>query len=562
MSERLRLFLLISACVVVYGNSLGNSFTFDDGLYILRNPLVTHFSVPALFRPVQTSTAYRLFRPVTFASYALNWWAQAAKPFTYHLVNLLLQIVVTLLIYFLLRKLLASVEPSTSAAFAAALLFAVHPIHTEAVASIVGRSELLAAGFLFAAWLLHMQDWTVLSLLCFALALLSKESAIVFIPLAVAGDWVQGKWRDWRRYGYFAGVAAIFVAWMWRVQGGRLGVGKVAFLDNPLANIPASWRILNALRIVWKYVALQIYPATLSADYSYNAIRLYTSWRSAWLAALGILLTLALWLWTLRTGRKAWFLVGAIYLAGFAITANVLTPTGTIMAERLAYLPSAGFCLLIALLWEELESRKAKLAWALLTIILSALGTRTVIRNRDWHDNITLFSAAVRAVPGSAKAHSILGEELLAHGDLQTARRELQTSLQIYPDDPDAVEAAALVESQLGNDQEAKKLFERAVALAPPDFINYDSMVVNLSAELIKLNENEAALALLDRETAQSPGYSPAWSNRASIHYNRGQMELARSEAQVALRLDPQNTQAQHTLRLLNSAPDAFRVNR
>ena len=550
----MRVALLLAVAMLVYGNTLLNSFTFDDIPYILNNPAVTHPSVSGLFHPTRASN---VFRPVTFATFALNLAAGGAHPFGYHLLNLLLHALVTLLLYAVLRKLLESVQQGATVAWVAALLFAVHPIHTEAVASIVGRFELLAVGFLLAAWLLHLRDLPVLALVCFVLALMSKESAVAFVPLALAGDYACGKLKPLARYGWMAGVAAVYLALLWKVQGGRFGAKAVNFLDNPLAKIPASLRILNALRVAWKYVGLHVYPATLSCDYSYNAILLYVGGRHLAIPAVAALLVLALWIWTLWTKRGEWFLAGAIYLTGFAATANLLVPTGTIMGERLAYLPSAGFCLLAALLWLRLENYQRRLAWAVLAIVVAALAARTVVRNQDWRDNFTLFSAGARAVPGSAKIHFALGGEYLDRGQLNAARAELQTALRIFPDYPEAMETSGIVESKLGHDQEARRFFEKALSMTPRDNPDYASRAVNLAAQLIKLGENDSAMKLLDDAIANSPGYPLAWSNRAVVRYHRGEITLAREDAQNALRLDPTNTQAQNLLNLL-SAPAPF----
>ncbi len=551
MRERIRIALLLAVAMLVYGNTLLNAFTFDDFLYILHNPAVTNFSLSGLFVPTRASN---VIRPVTFSSFALNLALEGAHPFGYHLLNLLLHGVVTLLIYLVLRKLLESVQQGATVAWVAALLFAVHPIHTEAVAAIVGRSELLAAGFLLAAWLLHLDDRPVLAVLCFALALLSKESAVAFVPLVLAGDYARGRLKPLHRYGWIAGVAAAYLVLLWKVQGGRFGPAKVNFLDNPLAHLPASLRILNALRVAWKYAGLHVYPATLSCDYSYNAILLYGGGRHLVIPAVAALLVLALWIWTLWTKRDEWFLAGAIYLGAFAATSNVLLRTGTIMGERLAYLPSAGFCLLVGLLWIRLENRQRKLAWAVLAIVVAALATRTVVRNRDWRDNFSLFSTDVRAVPGSAKIHYCLGSEYLDRGQLDAARAELQTALRIFPDSPEAMELSGIIEAQLGHDQEALRFFEKALTMTRPDSSEFDWWAVNLAAQLTKLGENDNALKILDQVIAISPGYPLAWLNRAVVRYHRGEMTLAREDAQQALRLDPASTQAQKLLTLL-SAP-------
>src|SRR4029077_5792548 len=236
--------------------------------------------------------------------------------------------------------------------------FAVHPLHTEAVSSIAGRAEVLAAGFLFAAWILHLQDQQIPALICFVLALLSKESAVIFLPLLLVGDYARGKWKPWLRYSLIAGVTLVYLGLLWKIQGGRFGQVTISQLDNPLVVIPARWRILNALRVAWKYVALHFYPAKLSCDYSFNEIRVYRDWRHTLPAALAALAAAGAWIWAVRKRRTGLIVAGGIYLVGFAVTANILMPTGTIMAERLAYLPSAGFCLLLALGWSWLKDRQ------------------------------------------------------------------------------------------------------------------------------------------------------------------------------------------------------------
>src|ERR1700722_13458776 len=135
MNERLRIGLLLAVAVLVYGNTLRNGFTQDDGLYVVSNPQVTHTSVRKLF---EANKFTNVFRPVTFATLAFNWAVGGGHPFGFHLLNLLLHAAVTLLLYLLLQTLLGSSPQASATALVAACLFAVHPIHTEAVASIVG----------------------------------------------------------------------------------------------------------------------------------------------------------------------------------------------------------------------------------------------------------------------------------------------------------------------------------------------------------------------------------------------------------------------------------------
>jgi Tfp pilus assembly protein PilF len=313
-------------------------------------------------------------------------------------------------------------------------------------------------------------------------------------------------------------------------------------------------RILNGIRIAWRYIGLQAYPGALSCDYSYNAIPLYAYWSLAAIPLVATLVVLAIWVWALRSRRNGWFLAGAIYFGSFAVTANILLPTGTIMAERLAYLPSAGFCLLLALIWVQLETRRAEVAWILLGIIVAALSARTMVRNLDWKNNFALFSSAVRVVPESARVHRNLGDEYVRRGELEAAFVEFRTALRIFPDYPDVLENYGLAEARAGHAQEARKLLETAVSMTPGGSPDRAYVQTNLAWQLLRMGETENALKVLNEVIASSPDYSRAWSERAITRYKRGEAAAARSDLEMALRLDPRNEQALALISLLGPA--------
>ncbi len=527
MTERSRITVLLVLVTLVYANSLLNDFAFDDYSYILQNQTVTSLSVRELFQPVNPDPRLRFFRPVTFASYELNWALGRDHAFGYHLLNLFLHALVTLLLYKLLKQLLARLQEGTTIAWITALLFAVHPIHTEPVSSIIGRSELLAAMFLLLAWILHIQDRPAAAAISFALAMFSKESGIALVPLILIGEYVRGKWKPASRYIAIAAIAGLYVVVLWAVQGGRLKEGLILFLINPLAWLPAKLRILNALRIAWKYVGLQVAPLSLSCDYSYAAIPLYATCRHTWPAAIAAALLVALWIRSARLPGKEWFLAGAIYFSGFATTANILLPAGTIMGERLAYLPSVGFCLVLALLWLQVNRKWPQAGWAVMALVVTLFSMRTIARNQDWYDNSTLFSSALKVVPQDAKMLDAVGGEYITRGRPDLAQPLLERAILIYPNFPEELRAQGVSEAAF--------------------------RFVNLAEQLERSKEPEDALAFANMAIADSPRFSLAWSTRAGIEYEQGQRAAAAQDASTAQQLDPANGQAQQLLNALGN---------
>src|SRR5262249_4756413 len=163
------------------------------------------------------------------------------------------------------------------------------------------------------------------------LAVLSKESAIVLLPLVLACDYARREWKPWPRYAVLAACTVLYLGVLWKAQGGHFGTASVSLLDNPLYRLPAALRALNALRIGWNYVGLLVFPWKLSCDYSYNGIVLYGDTVHSLPAAIATTAVFAMWIWAVRKRYVVGILVGAIYFFGFAVTSNILTPTGTIM---------------------------------------------------------------------------------------------------------------------------------------------------------------------------------------------------------------------------------------
>jgi tetratricopeptide (TPR) repeat protein len=228
----------------------------------------------------------------------------------------------------------------------------------------------------------------------------------------------------------------------------------VTFAENPLVNAGFWTARMTAVKVIGKLLWLFVWPARLSADYSYNAVPLF-GWGWQWedmkaVIALAICVAAAPLAWLLavrwgRVGRPALFCLG-FFVVVAAPTSNLFLLIGSIMAERFLYLPSVGLAgLLVAaavalgrrLGWPPFANSKA--AWATLGIVCLALAARTYARNSDWKDEVSLWTSAVEVVPDSAKAHYNLGQALQhVPGRLDDAIAEYRTALRIDPSDAES----------------------------------------------------------------------------------------------------------------------------
>lgn len=472
--------LLTLAGVVPYLNALSAAFAFDDGPVIRDNSVITGAFDLWNILASPTGPASNLYRPLTLLSYALNWQAAPNDAAAFHAVNVALHVAVTWLVY----SLGAVLCRNRSVALVGALLFAVHPIHSEAVTGTVGRAELMAAGFglLALRFTIASMDghrgFDGLALLSFTAALFSKESAAAIwplIPLCRAAHRGGSLWPALRHeilsghWIWFGGAVGLFVFARTTLIGSLTLPTPPIALDNVLAHTPPEVRIRTALAIVADYAGLLLLPLVLSADYSYRQILPLSTWVSLRVACGIALCALGLWAF-LRTARhRPVFALFAIFpFVAFALTSNLLFPIGTVKAERLLYFPSVGVALFIALLGRPnapwWTTRRASV---ILATILVAFAVRTWIRNYDWADNLTLFRATVAAAPQSAKAHHDLGIFLERAGQEADAQLHYREALRLYDQYDEAAFGIALHYARKGLTNGAIDWYRKTLDIAP-----------------------------------------------------------------------------------------------
>ena len=538
----------------MYGNTLGADFTLDDVPIIQENTLIRDLGKWREYFTTNywgDSAKYNdksLYRPLTILSYALNYAVHGNEPRGYHAVNIVLHGIASALVVLMLAAMFGDVL----AAAIAGILFAVHPIHTEAVAGIVGRAEIMAAIGVLGCCLGYVKGvratrrgaaaaWLALCVVAYAFGCYSKEIAVVAPVLIVLWELTPGVQRRIAFQGRalatiaaflsFAAIAMEFI--IMRKEAIRTVSKNIGFVG-----VSDFDRVLTGLRVCLEYVGLLLAPITLSADYWVTDVPLAHSVAEPGVAAAGAVLVLLvgvmIWSWR-RAPMLAWG-IGAFLIALFPVS-NLPFAIGVMKAERILYTPSIGFIAAIAMLpamaWRRASLRPAVVG---VTILVSAIFTvRTVARNKDWQNNRVLAEATLRTSPESTIFNTIIATEYRAAGDNVSARRHLERALAGQPDNTTSLFNLGNIELDEKRFEKAVDLYRRALAVEP----DYLSALNNLGRALAELKRFEEAAEVLERSRSLRPESPASYVNLLSIYIQTRNMTVALPLAEEALRRFP-----------------------
>lgn len=557
--------IIVAAALVCDANSWGHKFVIDDAYFIARIPPIlkaSHFV--HIFSPP-------LFRPLTALVLSITYWIGGAHPDGFHLINRLLHVLACLGIFWVVRRLIP--EPPTTALFTS-LLFAVHPIQTEAITYIFGLADALAMVFFIFAWLYFVRmrqstappiTYYLLSLLFYFLALLSKENAIPWLGIAFLTELVyfsKFSIRSFLRqvhkglWTVYAGYIVVTLAYLALRSASFRGVtiDPTSFVVNPLVTATFPARLLTPLKIWFQSMGQMILPIHFSPDYSYNAIPLIEQWTSP--AALGVLSLTAMFLmllvWTYKRFPHLFFGLGYFVITYF-IVSNLVVLIGTIHADRLLYMPALGFCLMGGTALARLQEISGQTSWRNafrvgVAGLLLLLAGRTIVRNGDWRDEFTLYLEAVRHFPNSVKLRGLLGRQYLAHNQPDQALEQFRIALSIHPDLPDLLFDVGTVLARKGNVDEAIVYFHRALALGAS---NPDRVRTSLALALQARGDLTGAIEQLDAIIQHSPASSSPHFYKANALYLMGRIPDAIDELHRVLELNPAHKEAKNNLNLL-----------
>jgi hypothetical protein len=574
--------------LVAYSNSFQAALVFDNASVIgedSRIQAVTRQNVERIltggYRDGSSHAATAgLYRPFTTLTYVLNYAVlrDGPRPAGYHTVNFVLHEVNVALAY----ALGASIFGEAAPAFALAAIWGLHPLLTEAVTNIVGRADLLAAFGVLAGLLCHVRGasaagrrrvaWLAGLGAAQAVGLFSKENAVVLPGIMLLYDLIWARRAAWRRLAPAYAVVALPLAAFFWLRSGLHTHMLIDFTDNPLVRAGFWTARLTAVKVVGMYLWLFLWPARLSADYSYNAVPLF-GWRASnWedakaLIGLAVCLGAGLlavllavrWRSDLRSKGKPLLFFLMFFFVALSPTSNLIVLIGSIMAERFLYLPSVGLagcvvgCVVAAI--HALGQRRflqrpaaARVAWTALGLVCLAFAARTYARNFDWRDDRSLWTSAVDVRPGAVKPHYNLGVEFERIEDRQAeAIAEYRAALRIEPDFLEAHNNLANALARMpGRLPEAIAEYQAALRIRPDRAEAHFNLALALAEMPGQLPE---AIAEYQAALRIRPDYAEA-------HFNLGQalaqtperLPEAIAEYRAALRSEPDYAEAHFNL--------------
>ncbi len=534
--------VIVAAVFAAYWNSRHVPLLLDDERAIAKNESIRHlWALGEVLSPPKDSGPSG--RPVLNLSYAFNYAIGGELVEGYHLVNTLIHALAGLALFGVARRTLQSPRlrarftPATGGWLAAAiaLLWVVHPLHTESVTYLSQRAESLMGLFYLLTLYCFLRaaepprpslGWLLISLACCWLGTATKE-VMVTAPVAVllldaifvAGT-VTAAWRA-RRW-FYAGLAASWLLLAWLMLS--LGRHSIGFEHG----VSLRDCILTESRAVVHYAGLTLWPHPLVFDYGAQFVHDPLAVLPAALVLVALLGGTGL---LLRRAPAAGFL-GLCFFLLLAPTSSVVPVVLQPIAESRLYLPLAAIIAGLVLGAYHVIGLSTK--WLVLVVALASI-TETVLRNEDYRDALTLWSDAVAKKPDNPRAHDHLGNALARAGRLDDAVRHYRLALQLAPDDGRLHYNLAKALHDQGHTNEAIREYETSLRLEP----NYADAQINLATTLAEAGQNDQAAAWLQHAVQLHPADAAAHYNLGLIQVRVGQLDASAREFQRALDLDP-----------------------
>ena len=557
-SNRFYCLVITLLIFLAYSNSFQNSFQYDDFHVLVKNPAIkdTAYCHQFFLNPQLGSGTIKEtsgYRPLLMVSFALNYFFGGSNVLGYHLVNFILHTLCAILVFFisLLFFRLSSNEDGSNrtrdqlTALFAGLVFALHPVQTESVTYITGRSSLMTALFFLSAFWFYLQHGfsgknrhLLLSSCSFACALLVKEAAVTLLLVLIIFDLLFPLGRTWKKR-FFSLLPYLFLSSIYII----LRIHFFGFLQNGSQPIRPFYQNLLTQPMAWvHYLGTLLLPLNLNVDYDFAIA--HSVFESQVIFSIIILTVVAALIWKIsKTSRVVAFF--GLWFAANLLPTNSIIPLQDVVTDRWLYLPSVGYAVIVAVAAEwvfRVKVRSGSRAGQLVFFFLCALvvevyGFATVLRNFTWTSYWTLWEDAAAKSPNKSRPHLALGVGLNQAGRTGQAIEELKKAARLNPNGGEPYLNLGYIYFHQRKLEESIQAFQRAVVLSPrlaPEVHN------NLGAVYLLQGRKEEGIKELQLALKERPHYSRPYSSQGNFYEQEGDIDKAISCMEQAAKLEPE----------------------
>ncbi|NVN95773.1 MAG: tetratricopeptide repeat protein [Bacteroidetes bacterium] len=581
---------------MLYSNTLKHDYVLDDYGAVADNWVVKK-GVQGI--PIILTTTYRyginllsdnLYRPLSQIMFAIEWQVSPNNPSLSHIINVLFYALSCFLLFIVLRKYMSKVHPVIPLAIT--LLFAAHPIHTEVVANIKSRDEIMSFFFLLLTmlllhiWFTKKKWWSLIaSMLMLFLAFLSKEGIITMLFLFPFFGWYFTNAK--RKTIITASIlliipAIIYIAIRHQIISKFNATSAISITDNFLVAAPdTASRFATAIMLLGKYLILTVVPYQLVSDYSFNQTPIIGLGDLRFIIPFMVYLAMGIYV-VLNLRKKNMIAFGFLFfLITTSIYSNILFIVGTSFGERFMFLPSLGLCMAFVFFitqWlkisasnneSEIDIIKSKpIFTTICVLILFLFAFKTIVRAAEWKNQSTLFEKDVTRSPNSAHMHLYWGlalrDKAMKEDDIQNrnaimlkAVAEFDKGILIYPKYTDCYEHLGLAWYRLKDINKSLFNYETALKLNPNKAVTWN----NTGIIYFEQGNLQKAMEVYKKSLSLDPNFSDAHLNLGSILGTMGKFQEAIEEFKKCIQFDPENIMAHKyigiTYKSLNNPEEA-----
>lgn len=542
--------ILFIISVLVYIPSLPNQFLWDDEEQIARNPAIQSVSnIPnLLFSGIVNSQTGQLtggyYRPLVTISYTLLYTLGHGSPLPFRIFQVMLHAINTVFVYLLFLELFSKNSDkkyTKLVCFSGALLFSLHPGIAEAVLFNAGLGEplfvmLFLLSFLYLTRFVYNQKkpYLLFVSLLFLLSLLTKEIAVIFIPLAFLYIFYFTDKKSLKPISLSVGFS-IFIYIVLRLVSVGTNISNELYFPTPIAKLDVLNRFLTTPYIFVYYLFLSIFPFYLSIA-QHPIVTSLTHPRFVFPLGILISIIVILFLITKRFKNKLLLFFTAWFILGIIPVLNII-PLSSSVAERWLYFPLIGLIGILCLIVISNQKiiTKHKYIFAVLFIFITLIyGVKTVMRSLQWRSGFTLYTNDIKVNPNSFDLVNNYGVELFRNGEEEESKQYFERSIELNPDWWTAYNNLGAVYEREGNNQKAEKLYKLSTEKG-----NYYLAYVNIAMLLAKEKRFNEAVEFINNIL---PYYQNSFELRYFLVislYKLEQYNNATQQAHILYRLYP-----------------------